>query len=456
MDWGADRKVLLRLYRSLVRSQLDYGSIVYGSAPKSYIQMLEPVQNQALRICLGAYRTSPKESLEVEADELPLALRREKLALQYVLKLKSNPSNPAHSCVFDPKFSDLFKAKPKIVPPLGVRIQEILPLLNVDLDLVATYEFSETPPWTYQDVQVDWRLSEYVKGDTSPDVFLSEFRRIKSDYIGHKFIYTDGSKFDERVGAAAVRLQDDIAGCCRLPDHSSIFTAELRAIDCALHQIQSLHSNNFIIVSDSRSALQALQGDDLQNPMIMSLKEKLHLIRTETDKVIKFMWVPSHTGIKGNEVADTKAKEAATKLHVAPNQTVPYSDFKCLINPFIKKKWQSSWDDQSENKLHAIQPSLGLWPHSVRKSRREELILSRLRIGHSHLTHSYLLKREDQPECVPCQCPLTIKHILIDCLDFADIRQQFYDVPDMKTLFETVSPDNIVAFIKEIGLYYKL
>ena len=74
--------------------------MVYGSAPKSYIKLLEPVQNQALRVCLGACRTSPKESLEVEADELPLELRSEKLALQYVLKLKSNPSNPAYSCVF--------------------------------------------------------------------------------------------------------------------------------------------------------------------------------------------------------------------------------------------------------------------------------------------------------------------------------------------------------------------
>ena len=35
-EWGADRKVMLLLYRSLVRSKLDYGCIVYGSALKSY------------------------------------------------------------------------------------------------------------------------------------------------------------------------------------------------------------------------------------------------------------------------------------------------------------------------------------------------------------------------------------------------------------------------------------
>ena len=36
--WGADRKVLLCLYRALIRSKLDYGCIVYGSARPSYIK----------------------------------------------------------------------------------------------------------------------------------------------------------------------------------------------------------------------------------------------------------------------------------------------------------------------------------------------------------------------------------------------------------------------------------
>ena len=42
-SWGADRTTLLHMYRSLIRSKLDYGSIVYGSARKSYLQMLDTV-----------------------------------------------------------------------------------------------------------------------------------------------------------------------------------------------------------------------------------------------------------------------------------------------------------------------------------------------------------------------------------------------------------------------------
>jgi hypothetical protein len=63
MEFGSDRDTLLKLYRSHIRSKLDYGCIAYGSARKSYLQMLEPIQNQALRICLGAFRTSPSLSL---------------------------------------------------------------------------------------------------------------------------------------------------------------------------------------------------------------------------------------------------------------------------------------------------------------------------------------------------------------------------------------------------------
>ena len=37
-DWGADKKNLLKLYRALIRSKLDYGAFIYGSARKSYLK----------------------------------------------------------------------------------------------------------------------------------------------------------------------------------------------------------------------------------------------------------------------------------------------------------------------------------------------------------------------------------------------------------------------------------
>ena len=70
---------------SVSSSVKDYGCIIYGSARKSYLQMLDPIHNQELRLALGAFRTSPGASLYVEADEPSLYSRREKLSLQYAI-----------------------------------------------------------------------------------------------------------------------------------------------------------------------------------------------------------------------------------------------------------------------------------------------------------------------------------------------------------------------------------
>ena len=133
---------------------------------------------------------------------------------------------------------------------------------------------------------------------------------------------------------------------------------------------------------------------------------------------------------------------------------IPYADFKHYINEFVKSKWQSQWDEAIDNKLHSIQPRLGKWPGASRQIRREETVLTRVRIGHSRLTHSYLMKGEDQPECVPCQCLLTMKHIMIDCIDFHNTRIQYFNVHSMKELFDNVQPTLILSFLKDIGLFY--
>ena len=84
-EWGADRKIMLQLYGSLVGSKLDYGCIVYWSARK----MLDPIHIQRLRLCLGAFRNSPVVSLYVEPHEPCLGARRAKLSLQYASKIMS-------------------------------------------------------------------------------------------------------------------------------------------------------------------------------------------------------------------------------------------------------------------------------------------------------------------------------------------------------------------------------
>jgi len=117
---------------------------------------------------------------------------------------------------------------------------------------------------------------------------------------------------------------------------------------------------------------------------------------------------PSHTGIRGNEKADTAAK-AALSLYVTPMK-LPASEFFSRVNKLISEEWQQIWDNCAGNKLRCIRPTVGTYLRNTSFCRRDVLIINRLRIGHTRLTHSYLLAGGDQPECANCQCPYYQAH----------------------------------------------
>ena len=450
-DWGDDKSTLLKLYRSLVRSKLDYGCFIYGSARKSYLRCLDSIHHLGLRLALGALRTSPVESLYVEANEAPLSLRREKLALQYYTKLQSCPSNPAFECTIDPKYKELFARKESAIPSFGIRIQSLLDASGILTDNVHATVIPQVPPWTMHHPKVCLDLSILAKKDTPSHVFIQKFNEIKDQYSYCTPIYTDGSKDNDRVGCGLIINNLSIKQ--RLPSNASIFTAEVTAIDLALDTIAESDDDHFIIFSDSLSVLLSLHNKKMDNPLILQLLQKLHHLSC-AHKTIHLCWIPSHIGIRGNEAADMAAKESLDQDITASQ--VPYTDLKSHINHFISSKWQERWSSCRDNKLFQIKPTLREWPPGFRRSRKEEVVLSRLRIGHTYFYHSYILRREDPPECTACQEIYSVRHVLIDCIDLGLIRPRFYSVPDMKTLFDTVSVDRIISFVKEINLFSKI
>ena len=313
-DWGGDRTVLLNLYRSSIQSKLDYGSIVYGSARKSYLKSLDTIHHQGLRLALGAFRTSPVESLYAE--------------------------------VISPNFTDSI----------------------------------------------------------------------------------------------------------RLPDNSSIFTAEAKAIDIALYHIRDQSEKQFIIYSDSLSVLKSLKDLHHRNPLIQQILKKYYYL--SVSKEIVFCWLPSHVNIRGNELADLEAKSALSLA--ITNFKIPHSDFKSNNHLYINNKCQSVWEIQTQNKLNELKPNFNSKCTFSNYSRKEQTKITKCRIRHTRSTHSYILKNEQAPFCIPCNEPFTVKHFLITCAEFNYIRTKYFNVKTIKELFNDIPTQKILDFLKEIRLFNKI
>ena len=124
------------------------------------------------------------------------------------------------------------------------------------------------------------------------------------------------------------------------------------------------------------------------------------------NKDIMFCWVPSHIGIRGNGKTDSVAKSALDFPHVMVG--VPNTDYIYHINQYILSTWHEDWNGAVVNKLHSVKPVLGDWQSSHRQYRKDEGVLC-----HTHLTHSYILRKDHPSQCELCQCNLTVRHILV-------------------------------------------
>jgi len=72
--WGADPKILLILYKSLVRSHFEYGFLCFAQNQR-ILEKLNKIQNKCMRIITGAFKTSPIGALQIECNLPPLKPR---------------------------------------------------------------------------------------------------------------------------------------------------------------------------------------------------------------------------------------------------------------------------------------------------------------------------------------------------------------------------------------------
>lgn len=222
------------------------------------------------------------------------------------------------------------------------------------------------------------------------------------------------------------------------PHFYSIYSAKALAISQLLDIIKQDKINNFIIFSDSLNILKSIKNYFQPNSLSKKIQNQISYLQIYA-QTITIIWIPSHIGIPGNDLADTYVKQAISSPHSLDLYLQILQDSKRFIIDYILNNWENIWSTL-RTKLNKIKPSILQWS-SIILSWRQELALNRTRIGLTWLTHKNLISRTN-PNHVFHVTKFPRLNISCFCREYNDIRINLKLADNFHEVLSP-NPDNI-------------
>ena len=382
---------LAHLARALVRTRLLYGSEVLTNIPNSHWSKLQRVEMAALKAALGLPPGAINDLVYQEVGWLPLQQQVRLTAACFEARAKATPNCVQNVLETNGPNTFISLAKESLQRRTPVVAQKLQSLSSTTKQLWEEAGIQATeidavnnpphPSWLLEKAVITHQYGEGRKKEDNPHylAFLAK-EQIATRLKHHLQIYTDGSiNACGQTGCAFVIPDLGVQKLYKLNPGVSIFTAELYAILMACSYVNDLPNPPLAaaILTDSKSSLDALNrgGSKNRSNIQREILFQSHQIIT-SGTALELMWLPSHLGIRGNELADKAANQAVTN-GTPVNLGLSLSEAKKKLAKAAKVGRETSLRARchDEGWLHLGPTQL----HLPRLPRRSLQILSRVR-----------------------------------------------------------------------------
>ncbi|XP_042144673.1 uncharacterized protein LOC121834846, partial [Ixodes scapularis] len=413
--WGCSVSALMALYNALFLGLMRYSLPVMHNVSRSVLKELERAQAQALRACLGLPKCTSNVGTLAEARAVSPAILRTQETLRAHLRHKTR--------IHKHHLADITTERPSSgFAQVVTLLQDYIPR-SFEAATIPRY-----PPWKYPHLEI--RTS--IPGITSktkmsaPVITQIALEYINKSYNSFRHIYTDGSTMTSSSALGVYILSMRTSIKAKLSHVTSSTATELAAIRAAVTQAGTEKPQFWAIFVDSKPSLYILSSMKKSGPYLQLAQDILEAARQASCQGHHFIlqWVPAHSGITGNILADRAARDAHESIVIV---SIPFSrpDSNSMIRNIGQEITSSLWENPQYHYRHLynIDPKLQFRaPRGL--PRQTETVLHRLRLKVAY-TNSYLHKigKAQAPECASCGGVHNIQHVVCECEEYSHERQ---------------------------------
>ena len=460
--WGCSKATLRMVYCGYVRGAMEYAAdSIFAFLKKTAKEGLERVQLDAARVITGCTRDSKAEVVLWEAGVPPLELRAKMKAGAQLTKAESLPDGvPLKEVARERTEKGWLGFARKALQEAQLDTVEFEPWLTQPLQAAGV----EHGPHTFcSNLGLDGAAVPKAKTPEARRAFDARREALQLAW----WLFTDGSAQEGvRNGGSGYVLKswpDEVeskSGRCASGRWSSSYRAEAVALRQGLRMVRAnialLGGAQVLAVgTDSQSLIDRLRsGPAAQTGRTLAeIWEELRLLWREHGVRVHVEWTPGHTGVDGNERADTLANEGSA----LPQNAVPVDQDtgRMALRKAMRETWRETLEGDGESlRRYRTVLAAGAVREATLGGRGEERVLCQLRAGESPICRGTLGKYQAKSGATYRRCPRcrggveTVDHLLFKCKATSRFRFCAWgdEVADVTWLAR--QPDRIVRFVQ--------